>query len=190
MIENDQAPRSSQITESTQITDSPVDPYEDMSDNEIGASICENKFNAILINLFDHITLYYPDIDEKTFDTQIKNDESFLVPTISSFKEQLDSIMMESPSGPICCFMKYVYINNNFRKNMLDMNENFFDNFEESTNDVNGSTIDYEKDKLVLKQIFCFGKLWKRFDYRTKYFIMKSFKGMTKITTKYIGFLD
>ena len=75
------------------ITDSPIDPYEGMSDNEKNRMIYENKFNLIIINVFDHITKFY------------KNTE------VNNSKEQMDDVLMQSPDGPICCFLKYVYLN-------------------------------------------------------------------------------
>jgi hypothetical protein len=149
------------------ITDSPIDPYEGMSDNEKNRMIYENKFNLIIINVFDHITKFY------------KNTE------VNNSKEQMDDVLMQSPDGPICCFLKYVYLNDTYRKNLFEMNEEFFldsGRIEENQ--------EVAKDKEIIDKIFSFKKIWKSFGMRTKLFIMKAMRGLIKISTRYIKFME
>lgn len=149
------------------ITDSPLDPYEGMSDNEKNRMIYENKFNLIIINVFDHITKFYKDVD------------------IQNGKDQMDDVLMQSPDGPICCFLKYVYLNDVYRQKLLDMNEDFF--LDSNRIDENPEVA---KDKEIIEKIFSFKKIWKSFGIKTKFFIMRSMRGLIKISTRYIQYME
>ena len=92
--------------------------------------------------------------------------------------------MMQTPDGPICCFLKYVYMNDEYRKNLTEMNETFFLD--------SGRMKDPEimKDKEILEKFFSFKKIWEEFDSNTKNFIMRSMRGLVLLSTKYIQFME
>jgi hypothetical protein len=148
------------------ITDSPVDPYEGMTPIQIQKIVYENKFNMVIMNIFNHITSFYQHSD------------------ITNAQDQMNDVLMQSPDGPICCFLKYVYLNDTYRQKLLDMNEEFF---------LDSGRIDdpdVAKDKAIIERIFSFKKIWGDFNRETKHFIMRGLRGLVLISTRYIQYLD
>lgn len=149
-----------------EISDSPVDPYQGMSEQEILRIRYENKFNLVVFGMFEHVTNFYA------------NDE------ITNAKKQLDEILMQCPDGPICCFLKYIYLKDEYRENLLDMNQAFF---------LDSGTVEQDpevqKDREIIENIFKFKTVWSSFASDTKYFIMRSLKGLVKICDTYIRYL-
>lgn len=148
------------------LTDSPVDPYEGMSEREIQRTIYMNKFNAVLLSIFNHITQFYTHAE------------------VENAKEQITEVLIESPNGPICCFLKYVYLNDEYRRNLMDMNESFFMDSKRT------SDPELAKDQAILEKIFSFKNIWSSFAKSTKQFIMRALRGQIMISTKYIEFMD
>lgn len=147
------------------ITDSPVDPYEGLDEIERKQIEWMNKFNAVMIGIFNHVTEFY------------SNKE------VENAREQITDVLIESPSGPICCFLKYVYNNDTYRNNLMEMNESFFLDMERVDDP------EIAKDKMIIERIFSFKKIWSSFKPDTKYFIMRSLRGLVKISTEYIKYL-
>lgn len=148
------------------LTDSPVDPYEGMTDREIQRTIYMNKFNAVMLGIFNHITQFYTH-------TEVEN-----------AKDQITEVLIESPDGPICCFLKYVYLNDAYRRNLIEMNESFFLDTNRTTDP------ELAKDQAIIEKIFSFKKIWSSFSKGTKNFIMRALRGQVLISTKYIEFMD
>lgn len=148
------------------ITDSPVDPYADLPQNEKLKMRYENKFNLIMMNIFNHVVKFHDDDD------------------INAAREQIDAVLMESPAGPICCFLKYVYLNDEYRGSLLDMNQEFF--IEKTILDINQEV---DNDRMIIERIFRFKKIWSSFKFDTKIFIMKSLRGLVLISSKYISLM-
>ena len=126
----------------------------------------ENRFNLVMIMVMNHITTYYPGVD------------------INSAKEQFNEILQKSPSGPISCFLKYVYINEEYRYNLKNKQEKFF------LDDSRIEDPEVAKDKAIIDKIFSFRKTWNNFTPDTKDFILESMKCLVIICTAYIEHLD
>lgn len=170
------------------ITDSPVDPFDGLTDRQIERITFENKFNMVMMGIFEHVTKFYSHED------------------VDSAKEQINSVLMESPSGPISCFLLHVYRNDEYRANLLKQNQSFFTGLLDDglsnisdTGSVGSTTSDRSdrsslsdmmKDKMILDKIFSFKKIWSSFTSNTKIFIMRSLRGMVLISTEYIKMLD
>jgi hypothetical protein len=164
------------------ITDSPVDPFDGLTDRQIERITFENKFNMVMMGIFEHVTKFYSHED------------------VDSAKEQINAVLMESPSGPISCFLLYVYRNDIYRSNLLKQNQTFFtgllDDGLSNMGDI--SSVDSDKsplsdmlkDKMILDKIFSFKKIWSSFTSNTKIFVMRSLRGMVLISTQYIKTLD
>lgn len=148
------------------LTDSPVNPYEGMNGREIQKIDYMNKFNAVMLGIFDHVTQFYADAE------------------ITNAKDQITDVLMESPDGPICCFLKYVYLNDAYRNELLEMNESFFLDSRRIQDP------ELAKDQEIIEKIFSFKKIWTSFSHQTKNFIMRSLRGLVKISTRYIQFMD
>ena len=148
------------------LTDSPVDPYEGMTEREKTRTVYMNKFNAVMLGIFNHVTQFYTNSE------------------VSNAKDQITEVLIESPDGPICCFLKYVYMNDEYRRNLTEMNEEFFLD--------NQRTLDPElaKDQAIIEKIFSFKTIWTSFAQDTKSFIMRALRGLVKISTKYIEYMD
>ena len=148
------------------ITDSPVDPYEGMSEREKARTIYMNRFNAVMLGIFDHITQFYTHSD------------------VDNAKEQITSVLIDSPDGPICCFLKYVYMNDEYRRNLMEMNESFF------LDDKRTMDPELAKDQAIIEKMFSFKQVWTSFADDTKRFIMRSLQGLVKLSTRYISYMD
>jgi hypothetical protein len=150
------------------ITDSHVDIYAGMTWQEKNRMDYENKFNMIIMNIFNHVVQYHSDAD------------------IVDARDQMDAVLMDSPSGPICCFLKYVYLNDTYRQNLLEMRETFFTNEDDIQLE---DSLEVAHDKQIIERIFRFKKIWSQFNPGTKQFIMRSLRGLVLISTKYINLL-
>jgi hypothetical protein len=148
------------------LTDSPVDPYEGMSNREKNRTIYMNKFNAIMIGIFDHVTQFYANAE------------------VENAKGQITDVLIESPDGPICCFLKYVYMNDTYRRHLIEMNESFFLDSQRIGDP------EVAKDQAIIEKIFSFKKIWSSFEIDTKDFIMRALRGLVKISTRYIELMD
>lgn len=148
------------------LTDSPVDHYEGMTEQEIQRTIYMNKFNAVILAVFNHVSQFYANAE------------------ITTARDQIDEVLMESPEGPICCFLKYVYMNDEYRRNLQDMNESFFLNSQR----INDPEV--ARDQAIIEKIFSFKKVWTQFSRDTKNFILRAMKGLVAISTRYIEYMD
>lgn len=122
-----------------------------------------DKFNMVLLNMVNHITEYYDDLNS------------------SSLKLILKDIIMDKPEEPISYFLLNVYKNDDYRKNILKQNDKFFideiDNNSESLSD---------GDEEKIAKLFEFKNLWQKIDIDTKNYIKKSMLILIKICQKYI----
>lgn len=134
------------------------------SNNEEKKILYENKFNTVIISMIDHIKKFYN------------------LEQIDNMYEQFENILMESPSGPICCFLKYIYVSDEYRKNIMEMNEKFF--IGDQT-----SNLEISKDIAIIESMFPFKKTWLSFKKSTRIYIMKCMKALVLICTKYIEYL-
>lgn len=151
------------------ITDSPVDPFVGLSEKQIMRATYENKFNMVMIFIFDHVTKYYANED------------------VATAQEQINQVLLERPDGPISCFLMYVYMNDSYRTNLLKGDIGFF--YDESR--LKDDEIkELTQDKLILDRIFAFKKIWTDFSLSTKLFIMRSLRGMVLISREYINYLE
>jgi hypothetical protein len=148
------------------LTDSPVDPYEGMNERERQRTDYMNKFNAIMLGIFEHVTQFYANVE------------------VENAKEQITDVLIESPDGPICCFLKYVYLNDTYRRHLTEMNESFFLDSQRIADP------EVAKDQAIIDKIFSFKKIWVNFADDTKNFIMRSLRGLVRISTRYIEYMD
>ena len=156
-----------EIAKEAGITDSPVDLYEGMTDREIYRIRYENKFNLVIYGVFDHISQFYDNVE------------------IEEARDRLDEIVVECPDGPICCFLKYIYREEEYRTNLLGMKEKFFvDTLESGELDPS-----IQQDRQIVENIFKFKNTWDTFASDTKLFIMRSLRGLVKICEVYIRYL-
>jgi hypothetical protein len=123
------------------------------------------KFNKVMLDMIDHITQYYPDSD------------------ISIAKSLIEKIVTEHPDKGMSMFLLNVYGNDEYRKNILLQNDNFFINNEyEHLHDKSNADLTGWR----MEKIFQFKELWKLIDNDTKNYIKKSVMIMIKICEKYL----
>lgn len=89
----------------------------------------------------------------------------------------VDKIILVKPSEPILFFIKNVYSNDEYRKNIIDGNDEFFQNtkFDEIQNDEN-----------KMKVLFQFKSCWYKLTDDKKIYIKNAMKTLIDISKKYI----
>jgi hypothetical protein len=118
------------------------------------------KFNIITMGIMNHVVQYYNNI------------------FIGNVKIVLENIIIKQPDELISGFLLHVYKNDEYRKNILEQNDNFF--MQEDLEKV----ADGDQEKIV--EMFKFKNLWQQFDDDTKVFIKKSMATLVMISQHYI----
>lgn len=99
--------------------------------------------------------------------------------TINAYASVMEGIISAKPLEPISVFIKYVYKNNDFRKNILAGNDEFF-----LADDFNSVVTKEEED---YKSIFIFKSKWKTMADNLKDYIKKSMITLVNTAEKYIN---
>lgn len=125
---------------------------------------CANMFNTIIVDVGELIKKEFPN--------------QFTEMYVSFLK----SIAQEKPFEPISIFIKYVYMNDKYKKCLYDGDENFFLNFNDEYSFSEGeSTLDQCVD-----MIFKFRNEWTRLSNDHKTYIKQCMKTLIDITDKYV----
>lgn len=74
-------------------------------------------------------------------------------------------------------FLKHIYLNDDYRENILEKNDNFFVN-----KDIEG----FGLQKIMIKKIFSFKKKWNIMDDDDKEYIKNCMVALIKITEKFV----
>jgi len=116
------------------------------------------QFNKVVELIISHI------VDEY-------NDDKF-----KKLKFLFNTFISNSSKKPINMFLEKVYSNDEYRKNIIDQNEEFFMN-----NDFSNIN-----DKDDLTHVFEFKELWKTVNVETKLFLKKSLFTLVKLCEKFL----
>lgn len=129
-----------------------------MSCGNINQDLIKN-FNTVISNMISHIVDYYSD----------KSDD------INKIHKILKNTIKVYPKKPILYFINNVYINDAYRKNLLEQNDAYFMNY-----------TDKSLDKNTMNKMFEFKDLWKKIDDDTKTYIKRSMMALVLICQEYI----
>jgi hypothetical protein len=127
-----------------------------MSEKEL-----EEKFNNVIIGLINFISNCYEDS------------------WFGENKKLIETFIESRPEEPIAYFLQYIYMNDTYRKKILEMDETFF--LGQDFNEITQNKNEY------IKNLFNFKKIWMKFDDKSKKLIKKSMLCLVKISEKYIN---
>lgn len=130
-----------------------------------------NKKITLCIELFNTIV---KDI-KTTISRELPNSFS-----MSLYYMAVDRIVTTMPNEPISFFIKNIYCNDIFRKNIMEGNDAFFS---ESTTDGLGVS---KNDENAINTLFQFKSCWKDLTNEKQLYIKKAMKTLIEITKKYI----
>jgi hypothetical protein len=118
------------------------------------------KFNEIVNNIFEFMICFYSD--------KMK---------MNIYHDAFLNIINKKKELPIIQFLKHVYSNKEYKKNILERNDDFFLNY-----NIDG----YGLEKLILNKVFSFKKIWKDMDDKDKEYIKDCLVGLVKVSHKYL----
>lgn len=116
----------------------------------------EGKFNNVMMSMINYIAKFH----------------NVLKYTI--YIKKIEEFIEEKPDEPISLFLIHIYDNTEYRNNILDGNDDFFNN---NLNNI---------DNKYLRELFEFKKVWKKLDVNERNYIKKSMEVLVKISKEYI----
>jgi hypothetical protein len=128
-----------------------------------------NKKLSLCIELFNTVAIDLKNLIAKEINGSI---------TMNIFYGAIDKIIETRASEPISFFIKHIYSNDIYRKNINDGNEEFF-------SDQNFDDI-IKNDQKKIKILFKFKSAWKHLKSDKKKYITNAMKTMVDICRKYI----
>lgn len=120
----------------------------------------ENMFNQIVHNIFEFMIEFH------------SNKMNMKI-----YHDAFQKVIEKNQKIPIIQFLKHVYANEEYKKNILSKNDDFFLNY-----DIKG----YGLQKIIISKIFSFRKIWNDMEDSDKEYIKNCLVGLVKISHKYL----
>ncbi len=134
---------------------------------EIQADL-ESKFNIVMLGMIDYVSDHY----KTSHFTEIKD-------VAKSFSDK-------KPEEPIAYFLYHIYRNDEYRRNIIRENDDFFlgkfHELDDNFSDTQGGIISAQ----YMVKLFEFKELWGIMDMMSKLYIKKCMKTLIEISNQYI----